>query len=90
MYSVIFATEAETDMLHVVNWYETILSKLAQEFHEEVSHKVENIVAKFPKIAPAIYKNARKGAQSVSLQFSIHHRRREKRGESPRYRPRQA
>jgi len=60
MYSVIFATEAETDMLHVVNWYETILSKLAQEFHEEVSHKIENIVAKFPKIAPTIYKSARK------------------------------
>jgi len=60
MYSVIFATEAETDMLHVVNWYETILSKLAQEFHEEVSHKIENIVAKFPKIAPTVYKSARK------------------------------
>jgi len=60
MYSVIFTAEAETDMLHVVNWYETILSKLAQEFHEEVSHKIENIVAKFPKIAPTIYKNARK------------------------------
>jgi plasmid stabilization system protein ParE len=51
---------AQADRLQVMNWYEAILSKLAIEFHEEVSQKVENIVAKFPKIARIVYKNARK------------------------------
>jgi len=60
MYSVIMTRPAQADRLQVMNWYEAILSKLAVEFHEEVSHKVENIVAKFPKIAPTIYKSARK------------------------------
>ena len=51
---------AQADRLQVMNWYEAILSKLAIEFHEEVSQKVESIVAKFPKIARIVYKNARK------------------------------
>jgi len=60
MYSVIMTRPAQADRLQVMNWYEAILSKLAIEFHEEVSQKVENIVAKFPKIARIVYKNARK------------------------------
>ncbi|MCL2417044.1 MAG: type II toxin-antitoxin system RelE/ParE family toxin [Bacteroidales bacterium] len=60
MYNVILTRDAQTDRLQVMDWYETILSRLAQEFYEEVSQKVENIVAKYPKIAPVIHKNVRK------------------------------
>jgi len=60
MYSAIWTKEAKADRFQVINWYEKILSKLAQEFNEEVSHKVQNIVEKYPKIAKNVHKNARK------------------------------
>ena len=60
MYSVFLTSEAQADRLQIMDWYDPILSKLAQEFYEEVSHKVEVFVAKYPKIAPIVYKNARK------------------------------
>ena len=60
MYSVFLTSEAQADRLQIMDWYEPILSKLAQEFNEEVSQKVQNIVAKHPKIAKATHKNARK------------------------------
>jgi len=60
MYSVVLTEEAQADRLEIMDWYEAILSKLAQEFYEEVSQKVESIIVKYPKIAKVAYKNARK------------------------------
>jgi len=60
MYNVILTRDAQTDRLEIMDWYEVILSSLAQEFYEEVSQKVQNVVAKYPKIARVAHKNARK------------------------------
>jgi len=60
MHSIIWTKEAKADRLQIINWYESILSKLAQEFNDEVSQKINKIVVPFPKIARVAHKNARR------------------------------
>ena len=62
MYNVIVGEDAMTDRAEVVDWYEHICPNLGLDFYEEVLTKLETIVTKFPKIAPTVYKNARKMA----------------------------
>jgi len=60
MYSIDWTEDAKADRLQIIDWYDTILSKLAHEFNEEVSYKVDMFIAKYPKIAQIAHKNARK------------------------------
>jgi plasmid stabilization system protein ParE len=60
MYNIVWTNAARADRFQIMDWYETILLNLAKEFDEEVSWIVREHIAKYPKIARIVYKNARK------------------------------
>ena len=60
MYNVLPSKDAEIDVKEILEWYENICPKLGADFYDEVLMKFETIVAKYPKIAQIVHKNARK------------------------------